>query len=447
MRVTEVWVGEQRLPGLLTVPPTPDGLIVFAHGSGSSRFSPRNTAVARRLNEAGFGTLLFDLLTEAEAADRANVFDIPLLGARMCDAVGWCEVNAETRGLPVGLFGASTGAAAALVAAARLPDKVDAVVSRGGRPDLAVNELGDVAAPTLLIVGGDDVGVIGLNETASARLRCLKRLEVIDGATHLFEEAGMLDKVIDLAVAWFRRHLAPSTNRREKKFADRAAAGRALAARLEGRRLEDPVVLALPRGGVPVAVEIARTLSAPLDLVFVRKIGAPYQPELAAAAVVDGGDPEIVVNPEVMAATGMDQAAIDRQAKRELAEIERRRGVYLAGRKKVQLDGRTLILVDDGIATGASVRAALAALRRRRPRKLILAVPVAPSQTVEALASDVDELICLRMPEPFYAIGLYYRDFHQVEDDEVVRMLKTADAAAGEARRRSADDDGSSRSS
>jgi putative phosphoribosyl transferase len=210
-------------------------------------------------------------------------------------------------------------------------------------------------------------------------------------------------------------------------FASRSAAGRALAGVLARKHLTDPVVLALPRGGVPVAAEIARRLGAPLDLVLVRKIGVPYQRELAAAAVVDGGDAEIVTNDDVMAMTGLTRADIGRLAKRELAEIERRRQAYLQARDRVPLEGRTLIVVDDGIATGATVRAALIALRRRHPRALILAVPVAPADTVAALRAEVDDVVCLEMPDPFIAIGLHYRDFHQLSDADVVAALAPAD--------------------
>ncbi|HEX5998098.1 MAG TPA: phosphoribosyltransferase family protein [Hyphomicrobiaceae bacterium] len=206
-------------------------------------------------------------------------------------------------------------------------------------------------------------------------------------------------------------------------FDDRQEAGRQLAAALAGRELVDPVVLALPRGGVPVAAEIARSLHAPLDLVLVRKIGVPMQPELAAAAVVDGGAAEIVTNDDVMAATGLTAGDIARYARRELAEIERRREFYLKGRERVPLDGRTIIVVDDGIATGASMRAALKALRRRNPRALILAVPVAAADTIDALRPEVDAAICLETPHPFVAIGLHYRDFHQLSDEDVIAAL------------------------
>ncbi len=197
------------LDGDFSGPPTPKGLIIFAHGSGSSRFSPRNRFVASELQRHGFATLLFDLLTEAEAADRTNVFDISLLADRVGDALAWVREDAAASKLPVGLFGASTGAAAALVAAARFPECVAAVVSRGGRPDLAGEALKDVAAPTGLIVGGRDFGVIELNEAALAQLACEKSMEIVPGATHLFEEPGTMEAVVELAAAWFASHLAP----------------------------------------------------------------------------------------------------------------------------------------------------------------------------------------------------------------------------------------------
>ena len=183
------------------------GIILFAHGSGSSRLSPRNTFVAEALQHAGLATLLFDLLTEDEAANRANVFDIALLAERLGHAATWVGDCAAGRALPIGLFGASTGAAAALVAAAACKD-VRAVVSRGGRPDLADNALTIVTAATLLIVGGNDPDVLALNQAAYRRLRCERRLDVVPGATHLFEEPGALESVVDLARAWFMQHLA-----------------------------------------------------------------------------------------------------------------------------------------------------------------------------------------------------------------------------------------------
>lgn len=207
----EVIIEPLRLFGDLWIPARASSLVVFAHGSGSSRLSPRNVAVAGALNQQGIATLLFDLLTHDEELDRANVFDIPLLAERLIDVVGWLDRQPNLTDFRLGLFGASTGAAAALVAAARLGARVGAVVSRGGRPDLADTALDEVTAPTLLIVGGHDAGVIELNERAYARLRCRKSFEIIPGATHLFPEPGAMEAVISFAAAWFKTYLEQPT--------------------------------------------------------------------------------------------------------------------------------------------------------------------------------------------------------------------------------------------
>ncbi|MGW3247403.1 phosphoribosyltransferase family protein [Streptomyces sp. NPDC001070] len=211
-RELDVAAGPVRLRGQLTVPGDATGLVVFAHGSGSSRHSPRNRFVAAGLNQAGLGTLLFDLLTEDEERDRANVFDTGLLARRLAAATGWLREQPEAEGLAVGYFGASTGAAAALCAAAEQGARIAAIVSRGGRPDLAGPWLPSVSAPTLLIVGGHDHMVLDLNRQAQARLLCENGLAVVPGATHLFEEPGALDAVTELARDWFADHLAPAAH-------------------------------------------------------------------------------------------------------------------------------------------------------------------------------------------------------------------------------------------
>ena len=206
-REIEIPAGRRRLSGILHVPRGATGVVAFAHGSGSGRLSPRNQFVARVLQEAGLATLLLDLLEEEEAEDRDKVFDIPLLAERLHSAADWLHHDPSTLSLPLGYFGASTGAGAALVAAARSPTAVRAVVSRGGRPDLAIDYLVAVRAPTLLIVGGYDGVVIELNEQTLLRLRCPKQLVVVPGATHLFEEPGTLEEVARLAQEWFVRYL------------------------------------------------------------------------------------------------------------------------------------------------------------------------------------------------------------------------------------------------
>lgn len=211
--------GPVVLEGNLATPEGARGVVLFAHGSGSSRFSPRNRFVAGELQEAGLGTLLIDLLTsEEEAVDvrtRELRFDIHMLAERLVALVDWLGEDERTRGMAVGLFGSSTGAAAALIAAAERPDAVSAVVSRGGRPDLAGERLGDVRAPTLLIVGGRDEPVIELNREARKALRSPSELEIVPGATHLFEEPGKLEEVAELARSWFVEHLGPGGEERE----------------------------------------------------------------------------------------------------------------------------------------------------------------------------------------------------------------------------------------
>jgi predicted phosphoribosyltransferase len=206
-------------------------------------------------------------------------------------------------------------------------------------------------------------------------------------------------------------------------FRDRSEAGRKLAAALAGYKDQDPVVLALPRGGVPVAAEIAAALDAPLDLLLVRKIGVPMQPELAMGAVVDGANPITVRNGDVIAAAGISEETFARVCDRELAEIARRHRDYLGDRPAAEVAGKTAIVVDDGVATGATTRAALRAIRMRAPKRLVLAVPVGPTETLEALEADVDEVVCPERHENFGAIGYFYEDFHQLEDADVIAIL------------------------
>ncbi len=207
-------------------------------------------------------------------------------------------------------------------------------------------------------------------------------------------------------------------------FEDRIDAGRKLAAALASYKDKAPAVLALPRGGVPVAAEIASALAAPLDLILVRKIGVPGNRELAMGAVVDGATPIVVRNEDIIQLTGITESEFKAVCDRELKEIDRRRVRYLGGRERVNLAGRTAIVVDDGIATGATMRAALQATRMRNPDKLILAVPVAPTDTLATLRKEVDDLICLEDHEAFGAIGYYYLDFTQISDEEVIEILK-----------------------
>ena len=213
-------------------------------------------------------------------------------------------------------------------------------------------------------------------------------------------------------------------------FRDRRDAGRQLAAALAHYRAKHAVVLALPRGGVPVAAENATVLNAPLDLVLVRKIGVPYQPELAMGAIADAGDPLVVRNDDVIALAGIEESEFIAVRDAELAEIERRRKRYLGHRQRVDVAGRVAIVVDDGIATGATTRAALRATRLRNPKELVLAVPVAPTEALAALGEEADHVVCLEDYESFGAIGLYYFDFRQISDQEVIETLGRFPAVA-----------------
>lgn len=206
-------------------------------------------------------------------------------------------------------------------------------------------------------------------------------------------------------------------------FVDRSDAGRKLAAALAKYKGQRAVVLALPRGGVVVAAEVARMLEAPLDLILVRKIGAPSEPELAMGAIVDGAEPIVVRNEDVIGLLGVSEAQFKAVSDRELAEIERRRRRYLGTRARAEVAGGVAIVIDDGIATGATARAALQATRQRRPEKLVMAVPVAPTATIEVLQREADDVVCLEAYEYFGAIGFFYSDFRQVSDQEVIDLL------------------------
>lgn len=219
----------------------------------------------------------------------------------------------------------------------------------------------------------------------------------------------------------------------ERFFNDRRDAGIQLARALLRLRDAEPIVLALPRGGVPVAFEVAKALAAPLDVLLVRKIGAPGHEELALGAIMDGAHPQTVLNEEIIRLTAPPAGYLEAEKRRQLAEIERRRELYRGNKSALDVAGRTVIVVDDGIATGATVKAAMRGISQNGPRRLILAIPVAPPDSIENLKGFCDEVVCLYAPEPFFAVGAYYADFSQTSDDEVIRLVAASQAQAGPA--------------
>ncbi|MGV7222649.1 MAG: phosphoribosyltransferase [Nitrospinales bacterium] len=210
-------------------------------------------------------------------------------------------------------------------------------------------------------------------------------------------------------------------------FEDRTEAGKLLAEKLEKFRDEHPVILALPRGGLPIGYEISKALDAPLDIILVRKIGAPGSPELAIGAVVDGDEPELVLNERVVSLYNSPVDYLEEQKQKQLEEIERRRKLYLAGRPPINVEGKTAIIVDDGIATGSTALAAVHALKRKNPKRVVIAVPVAPADSMQKFEQEADEVICLHNPTPFFAIGAFYNNFNQLTDEDVINILDATD--------------------
>jgi predicted phosphoribosyltransferase/dienelactone hydrolase len=394
--------------------------------------------VARALQEAGLATLLLDLLEEEED-DRAKVFDIELLAERLLFAADWLRQDQQTAALPLGYFGASTGAGAALVAAAREPAGVGAVVSRGGRPDLAGAYLSAVRAPTRLIVGGDDGEVVGLNQRALRRLRCPKDLVIVPGATHLFPEPGALEEVARLAKEWFLRHLpasggsaaghGPVPDEEVAMFRDREDAALRLAAKLKGRELHDPLVLAIPRGGVVTGAVLARELGAELDVVLSRKLRAPEQPELALGAVMEDG--QVCLNHHARPFLDELKDYLAAERRHQLGEIARRKKLFRAVRPAAAVAGRSVIVTDDGIATGSTMIAALQTVKAQGAREVIVAVPVGSPDRLEEVRHWCDDVVCLLCPEDFRAIGQFYEDFSQVEDGQAAELLRQFAPAVG----------------
>ena len=397
-------IGGTVLPGELSIPADPHGVVLFAHGSGSSRLSPRNRHVAEVLQDARFATLLFDLLSEDEDHGPEARFDIELLTTRLLTARHWIAGRSDLARLRFGFFGASTGAAAALRAAAAEPLAVGAVVSRGGRPDLAFEALQQVIAPTLFIVGGGDPDVLDLNLSALERLRCEKRMAIVPGAGHLFDEPGALERVAELARRWFESHLV-AERQGIMIFRDREHAAHLLAAALHRYKGKRVLVRAIPRGAVPMGRIIADALGGDLDVVLVRKLVAPNAPELAIGAVDETGETYL---PEGLDDVHVPPGYVEMERARQLAVLRERRVLYTPDRASISPAGRIVIVLDDGIATGATMIAALRATRRKDPMELIAASGVIARETFDCVASEADRVVFLQTPQYFGAVGHFF---------------------------------------
>jgi predicted phosphoribosyltransferase/alpha/beta superfamily hydrolase len=424
-------VADWLLPENVERPP----VVAFAHGWGSNRGSPRNRAVAERLVAAGISAFLPDLSGHGESEGDLGRLTPEDHAADLADAI---DFLAAQQGIgPIGVAGSSSGAAAAAAAVAG-DRRIAALVLRA--PSIATrrDQAARITVPTLLLQGELDP-LLRRNRLLVEVIPGEHRLCVVPGASHLFEEPGTLDIAIDETVRWFRRWLKGErldAGGRTKAaddiapmlppfhFVDRAAAGRVLATRLTRFAKLDPIVIALPRGGIEVAEPIARVLGCELDVFVSRKMRAPHQPELAIGAVAEG---DVVVWNEPIgdpfcASPRVRRCELER-AQRELSE---RVAEYRIVMPRIPVEGRTVILVDDGVATGATIKAAVAALARERVARLIVAVPGGAPSTLDEIATlpGVDEVVALARPDPFFAVGQLYDEFDQVSSDQVCDALR-----------------------
>jgi putative phosphoribosyl transferase len=444
----------ERLEGDLTIPLGAQAIVVFAHGSGSSRYSSRNQLVATVLNNKGIATLLVDLLSQEEKRIDQETkhlrYNIELLAERFAAVTTWLAEQPETRHFKIGYFGSSTGAAAALTTAARL-GAAKAIVTRGGRPDLAAEStMHQVKAPTLFIVGGNDTALIAMNKRALEFLSGaeVKELAIIPGATHLFEEPGKIEEVAQITADWFECYLLETCKGKfpnkytritrggflsslrgkhafQIKFRDRFAAGQILATML-GKYKDDRygvTVLGIARGGVVVADPIAQKLNADLDIIVSRKLRSPHNSENAIGAIMHDGSVYLGTS-SLKTQYDISDEYIAMEKLEQKKEIERRLRVYRPNNREYKIKDRIVILVDDGIITGASVIAAARWIRKHKPKRLIIATPVAPKQVVKSLKNEADQIEVIRNPSNFKAVEQFYQHFDAISDDRIVQIAK-----------------------
>jgi putative phosphoribosyl transferase len=419
----------------------PDGVVrpavvVFAHGWGSSKESPRNRAIAEALAEGGIAGFLFDFTGHGASEGRAEDTTTEDQAADLGAALDLIEARSDLGA--IGVAGSSSGGAVAVAVAARDP-RVKALVLRAPSENTQRRLAARLEMPTLVVQGEGDP-LEARNRALVESLHCEHRLCSVPGAGHLFEEPGTFDVALRETLSWFRQHLAgaresaggvrraaarrPRLEPAPTHFRDRAEAGRLLVRKLEHLKGADALVLALPRGGIAVAEPIADALGAELDVFVSRKIRAPDQPELAIGAIAEG---EVVLwNDEIVRSLGIGAAAKERALALARRDLEERVATYRAVARRARLAGRTLIVTDDGVATGATLKAALEALRRESPARLVVALPGGPADTIEEIRGmkGVDEVVVLTTPVDFWAVGQLYDSFDQVSSETVCEALR-----------------------
>jgi putative phosphoribosyl transferase len=445
----------EGLEGGLTIPLEARAIVLFAHGSGSSRYSSRNQLVATVLNNKGIATLVVNLLSQEEKRIDEETkhfrYNIELLAERFAAVTNWLAEQPETRDLKIGYYGSSTGAAAALAVAARL-GVAKAIVTRGGRSDLAGESvLHQVRAPTLFIVGGDDMPVIAMNKRSIEFLSVAeaKELAMIPGATHLFKEPGKMEEVAQIAADWFECYLLETSTKKmfdikyakmtragflsslwnrhafQIKFKDRFAAGEILASLLGGYKSdkEGVTVIGIARGGVIVADAVAEKLDADFDIIVPRKLRSPHNSENAIGAIMHDGSIYLEAS-TLETQHDISNEYVDMEKLKQRKEMEHRLSVYRPNHREYQIKDRIIILVDDGIATGATVIAAARWIKKHKPKRLIIASPVAPKHVVKSLKNEADQIEVIRNPSNFKAVEQFYRNFDAISDDQIVQITK-----------------------
>jgi predicted phosphoribosyltransferase/dienelactone hydrolase len=454
MKERHVTISES-LEGDLTIPVGAQALVLFAHGSGSSRYSSRNKLIASVLHNSGIATLLVDLLSQDEKRTDEETkhlrYDIELLAGRFAAITNWLAQQPETRDLKVGYFGSSTGAAAALIAASRL-GIAKAVVTRGGRPDLAgESALHKVRASILFIVGSNDTSVIAMNRKSIESLSDTetKELAIIPGAGHLFEEPGRMEEVAQLAANWFECYLLRTGKRKfynkytristrgfllslmkkpafQIKFKDRLAAGKLLSSTLcKYKNDRDGItVVGIARGGVIVADPIAEKLNADFDIIVPRKLRSPHNSENAIGALMHDGSIYLDSSIFQMQDHNISNEYIEMEKSKQKKEIECRLGIYRPYSREYKITDRTVILVDDGIATGATMIAAAKWIRKQEPKQLIIAAPVAPKRAIGPLKNEVDQMEIIRKPSNFKAVEQFYQEFGSISDEQILQVAR-----------------------